>query len=126
MPVPESGPISRILSYGSPITLVIPDRSESDESAQLQHLALRLAGNLLIYLNIDSDIVKDSELLSEGGARREGLIVFGGPRQNAYAASELSESRVPIQFNNNGPNFTIQRRTFGDPDIGALESPVIH
>lgn len=115
----ETGPISRILSYGSPLTLVVPDLSSHQSSSQqLQLLALRLAHNLLAYLNIDCNIVYASEIDEEVAG---GTIVFGGPRDNAYASRQLvwdtsAEKDLPIYFEDGG--FVIGDRTFDESDTG--------
>lgn len=123
--VRDAGPLSRILSYGSPTTLVVP--STSNEGGPFPYLfdaALRLAHNLLTYLNIDCNIVLDSEIIADfeshsGKTSNRSVIVLGGSSQNSFAAQQLNDSRFPIQFMPRVEGgFIIQRRTFTAKGIG--------
>ncbi|KAF8319982.1 hypothetical protein DL93DRAFT_2074299 [Clavulina sp. PMI_390] len=119
----NSGPISRILSYGSPIALIIPTRSKAAGVADhLYRLALRMADNLLAYLNIDSKIVADDEALAAGtnSASGGGSIVFGGPEVNSYAAHEITSGGSPITFEAASSSFSIRGKIFKGDDIGLL------
>lgn len=123
--VQRAGPLSRILSYGSPIALVVP--SSSNEGGSLAYLftaALRLAHNLLSFLNIDCNIVLDTEITANSDSYLEdtfsgGVVVFGGPGQNSFAAQQLNDTDFPIQFRTGG-GFIIQKRVFNTKGIGEV------
>jgi hypothetical protein len=115
--------LSRVLSYGSPITLVVPSASSGGgPSAYLFDAALRLAHNLLAYMNIDCNIVLDSEIVDSGSNFGNtfggGTIVLGGPNQNSFATEHLSSTHFPIQFQPEGEGFIIQKREFTARGIG--------
>jgi len=120
--VRDAGPLSRILWYGSPITLVVPSPSNgSGPLAYLFNAALRLAHNLLAYMNIDCNIVLDSEITADSDNHfkdtfNRGTIVFGGLNQNSFAAQRLNDANFPIQFQPGG--FIIQKGTFATEGIG--------
>ncbi|KAF9519352.1 hypothetical protein BS47DRAFT_1358216 [Hydnum rufescens UP504] len=119
----ETGPISRILSYGSPITLVVPCRGSNTHDRDLT-LARRLAHNLLAYLGIDCDILFDTEATrhpnwsSSSGSRA--VVVFGGPFENKYAKAQL-EIDSPIEFDSHYPGcFKIHHKKFSTAGTGLL------
>lgn len=143
----EHGPLSRILSYSAPLTLVVPRSSVASSSLStegedvLLALARRLAHNLLSHLGIDCDIVSDEELLAslshpeqrdgreEGDAgrkdavKRRGYIIFGGPPINQFAEHQLrwDFAAFPIQFNGNSESkgaFSVKGRMFEGAGIG--------
>ena len=121
--VRDAGPLSRILLYGSPITLVVPSPSNgSGFRVYLFDAALRLAHNLLAYMNIDCNIVLDSEITADSENHfkdifNRGVIVFGAPNQNSFAARRLNDAHFPIQFRPEG-GFIIQKRAFTTEGIG--------
>lgn len=104
------------------MTLVIPESSRLQGSSDhLFNLALRLAHNLLAYLNMDCNIITDTELLTstaQADLSSEGLIVFGGPNQNRFALSALEDSAFPIKFTDGSAEFRLQNRTFSESGIG--------
>jgi len=129
---PLTGPISRILTYGSPLTIVIPASDvsysitgcdASSEPAQYSRLANRLSFNLLTYLGLDSNIMTDTEAVRkqlENSGR--GIIVLGGPGVNLYASYALQPS-FPIRFssaNKKMGNFQIKHRVFDQKGTALL------
>jgi len=119
----ETGPISRILSYGSPITLVVPGRASSTHDRNLA-LARRLAYNLQAYLGIDCDILSDTEVARDRSSspRRHAVIVFGGPFENKYAEAQL-DVNMPIEFDSQHPGcFKIRHRKFNEAGTGKWDA----
>ena len=119
----ETGPISRILSYGSPITLVVPGRTSSTHDRNLA-LATRLAHNLQAYLDIDCDILSDTEAARDrpSSAGRHAVIVFGGPFENKYAEAQLDVNK-PIEFDSQHPGcFKIRHRKFNEAGTGMFDA----
>ncbi|KAF8328234.1 uncharacterized protein EI90DRAFT_1618667 [Cantharellus anzutake] len=129
-----TGPISRILTYGSPLTIVIPALGVSHSrladqydtastAARYLRLTNRLAFNLSTYLGLDSNIVTDEEALSAQPADNgRGVIVFGCPVVNRYATVALRSS-FPIHFNCRNErmeSFRINHRTFDEKGTALL------
>jgi hypothetical protein len=121
----ETGPISRILSYGSPITLVVPCRGSNTHDRDLT-LARRLAHNLLTYLGIDCDILFDTEATRDpnwsSSSGSHAVVVFGGPFENKYAKAQL-ELKSPIEFDSHYPGcFKIHHKKFSAAGTGKSDA----
>lgn len=80
-----------------------------------------MAHNLLAYLNLDCNIVTDSELLTstaDADVSSQGIIVFGGPNQNQFAFSNLENAGFSIKFTDGSEEFRIHNRIFDGAGIG--------
>ncbi|KAG9079401.1 hypothetical protein FS749_008552 [Ceratobasidium sp. UAMH 11750] len=106
-----SGPLSRILTSPTTISIVIP----GGPNAYYQSLALRLAHNAFTYLKLDCTIVEDHEVLSNQSSLAGSVVVIGG-YQNKYGLRVRSS---PLRALSDG-SISISGVKFGRAGTGSL------
>ncbi|KAG8710352.1 hypothetical protein FRC08_017273 [Ceratobasidium sp. 394] len=106
-----SGPLSRILTSPTTISIVIP----SGPNAYYQSLALRLAHNAFTYLKLDCTIVEDHEALSNQSSLAGSVVVIGG-YQNKYGLRVRSS---PVRVLSDG-SISISGVKIGRAGTGSL------
>ncbi|KAG8703698.1 hypothetical protein FRC09_004002 [Ceratobasidium sp. 395] len=105
-----SGPLSRILTSPTAISIIIP----STPNAYYRSLALRLAHNLYVYLKLDCVILNDKEALANHPLAGSVVVIGGYPNKYGLHVRSSALQALP------DGTISISDAVYGRPGTAAL------